>query len=1274
MLQAIAVALLLASNPAEQMTGPFERVRTPRAPAVEYTPSGAGMSLSFPAPRARETAHGHIVEFPGLPLRSATGEPLLPYRRVVFPLPPHGEPEVRLEGARTAAMAPPGRLAITPALRGTGLETVEDYSIPLREGPDSRMEYRVMHLAGSRVAVVDVYPYLPSSPGSYLTSARLSVTWPETPGWRRLEEGPLAAVCPPGALWWPGRGAKAESPFWGRPWARMEIDQTGVYCLTGAELEAAGCQVTGSPSSTLRMLTGAGVEFDIFDRTEEQPPQEVAVRVLDGGDGTFDTADSLLFFARSLNRFLLSDGGTPQDEIAHVGHEYDDRNVYWLTWGGQEGRTMEEVGASPDGSPDYGDSSVHHLWMEEDYAFSNYNGWTWYRLYPRLALYIYLQTPDASGPGTIDLSFAVPRGNAPVDVILDGDTLFSGTIPPFGNLQLDSVDLGPAPRLTVRPDTGSWEENYLEHVYVRYPRQLASCGGRLLFPRLGDSARRTLELGMADQPLLPLDVSDPLDPLVLDGGAWSDGRLTLSHDLGPGSALYLCRPDDLLKPDSLFSAQPGRIVGSLEPVDVVLIAGGGLLQASEPLRALYQQRGRSCHLVSLQEVADEFGAGVMHPGAVRSFIRHMLDVWSDPVEEVVFVGDGHYDVLNRITSSPCPFPVWYFHQYWNTLVCKDDFFALCHEGQEVPEVPVSRIPADDPAQLAGIISKLAAREESLQPGEWACRDLLIADDEWGQFGANESTHTEQCDIMADSMPPRYRREKFYLIEYPWPPGTDPDQGAHPDKPEAREDLVAEMSQGWRTAWYFGHGSYGQLAQEKLLLSADGVRVTAGPASPVLLTFCCNSGDYFLTADDCLAEYFVLAPEGGSIASVSPIGGTLGPPNLSLAMAIAESIEEGAPAGIGSALWEAKVELSNSGSGGRASDPTGNSAASQYHCLGDGGVVVPAASHMPGGMALEGDTLFRGRTARLDLGGGGASSLFARLTESGSYTQYTMLGGTTMTYLRNGGAFYNGSLAGGQGPISLDVFVPVQADTGQLARCGALAVGGPEGLSAEALEWVSLLDRGGYEPDSTPPEVDLWLEGARGEEEPAVWGGQVVRAHLEDESGICVLGGAAGRSLLLSVDGQGFDVGDHFSYRQGSSTSGDLEYSLPALSLGEHRLILAAWDGMANGVQDTLDFQVVEPPERLISQVLVYPNPGDGVRVFSFQATSPGSVEATVYTASGRAVWHGTSDCSMGYNQLVWDGRDDDGDRLACGTYIYRLRMESDQGGAGEKVGRLVVIR
>ena len=1275
MVQLLATMLLLSVSPLSAQETFAGIDASPEEPLPEYSPSGARMSLHFSRPLFSREANGLIPEVSGLPLRSVPGEPLVPFRRIFIPIPEGVEPQVGLEEVRTSSLErAPGRLAITPELRGTGLETREDYDIQRLSGPAARLEYRTMHLGGSRVMVIDIYPYLPSSPSVYVAEADLRVSWPSTPGWERLQQGPLAGLCPHSPPWWPGERGKAESPFWGRPWARLEIDKSGVYCVTGSELEDSGCPVTGSPSASLRMLTGPGTEFDIFNRTQEQLPLDVALDVRDGGDGIFDRSDSLLFYAQSLSRFALGDSGQSallEPLLPHLTHVFDDRNVYWLTWGGESGTAMEGVDATPDGSQSFGSSALEHLWMEADLTFEEYGGWLWYRLYPGLPISLYPEVSQVAGPAEMDLSFQIIEDRADVDVTIGTDTLFSGILPLSGQLELDSVSLAGMPVVTVRPRTGEYED-YLDYVYVRYPRMLSEVGGRLLTPRPDQSGRYSLSLGLASQPTVVLDISDPLKPLSLEGGVWSGGSLSLSHDLDGFSAMIACAPADLLEPASTQPAQPGRLVGSLEPVDVMLIAGDALFEAAEPLLAIYESRGRTCQLVNLEEVADEFGMGVYHPGAVRSFIRFMLDEWADPVDEVVFIGDGHFDPLHRISSSPCPFPIWYYNQYENRLVCKDDFFALCHQDQQLPEVALSRIPAGDVSELGGYLAKLAARDLSSSAGPWAVRDLLIADDEWG-YGANESVHTQQCDALADTMEGRYRREKFYLIEYPWPQGTDPEQGTHPEKPEAREDLVALMSQGWRTAWYFGHGSHGQLAGEKLLLSSDAVRASSGPMSPVLLTFCCNSGDFFLTAADCLAEAFAMSPGGGSIASISPVGGTFSNANTPLSQSIAIKLEELPDAGIGLAFWQAKLEVATPIQQGYL-DPTGNSETCQYHCLGDGGVVPARPPDLPGGLSLEGDTLYRGRTASVEFGAGAASLVAARITESDAIVEHTMLGGEVLTYQRQGDAFYQGSLYGAGGPVALDVFVPVQADTGLYSRCGAVALQGQPPLTAQALEWLPLLDAGGYRPDSTPPAVELWLDGRRGESDPEVWGDLVARAHLEDSSGICILGGAAGRTLLLSVDGQGFDVGDYFAYRQGSSTEGDLEFALPSLSQGEHRLILAAWDGMANGVQDTLDFKVVQAPSDLLRQVVVYPNPGDGLRVFSYQASSSGSVEATIYTAAGRAIWHGRGSCVQGYNQLMWNGRDDDGDLPACGTYIYRLRVESQERGSAERVGRIVVIR
>jgi hypothetical protein len=42
--------------------------------------------------------------------------------------------------------------------------------------------------------------------------------------------------------------------------------------------------------------------------------------------------------------------------------------------------------------------------------------------------------------------------------------------------------------------------------------------------------------------------------------------------------------------------------------------------------------------------------------------------------------------------------------------------------------------------------------------------------------------------------------------------------------------------------------------------------------------------------------------------------------------------------------------------------------------------------------------------------------------------------------------------------------------------------------------------------------------------------------------------------------------------------------------------------------------------------------------------------------------------------MEWDGKDDYGDQLAKGVYIYRLRIKSAEGETAEKLERLVLLR
>ncbi len=50
----------------------------------------------------------------------------------------------------------------------------------------------------------------------------------------------------------------------------------------------------------------------------------------------------------------------------------------------------------------------------------------------------------------------------------------------------------------------------------------------------------------------------------------------------------------------------------------------------------------------------------------------------------------------------------------------------------------------------------------------------------------------------------------------------------------------------------------------------------------------------------------------------------------------------------------------------------------------------------------------------------------------------------------------------------------------------------------------------------------------------------------------------------------------------------------------------------------------------------------------------------IYTVAGRLIKEIESAVNLGYNQIQWDGRDNDGDYISNGTYLYKLIIESDK--------------
>ena len=118
----------------------------------------------------------------------------------------------------------------------------------------------------------------------------------------------------------------------------------------------------------------------------------------------------------------------------------------------------------------------------------------------------------------------------------------------------------------------------------------------------------------------------------------------------------------------------------------------------------------------------------------------------------------------------------------------------------------------------------------------------------------------------------------------------------------------------------------------------------------------------------------------------------------------------------------------------------------------------------------------------------------------------------------------------------------------------------------------------------------------------------------------------------------------------------------------------------NSSESTIQFEVQEAGEFALSHVLNYPNPFTTSTSFFFehnQLCDNLDVLIQVFTVSGKLVKTITQDV---YNEcfrsdgIVWDGRDDFGDQLAKGVYIYKLKVRNSRGEIAEEIEKLVILK
>jgi len=186
----------------------------------------------------------------------------------------------------------------------------------------------------------------------------------------------------------------------------------------------------------------------------------------------------------------------------------------------------------------------------------------------------------------------------------------------------------------------------------------------------------------------------------------------------------------------------------------------------------------------------------------------------------------------------------------------------------------------------------------------------------------------------------------------------------------------------------------------------------------------------------------------------------------------------------------------------------------------------------------------------------------------------------------------------------------------------------------------------------------------------------------DENGINTAGNGVGHDIVATLDANTANaivLNDYYESEEDSYQNGEVRYPLSELKPGTHTLHLKAWDVYNNSGEAETEFLVTQSAQFALYHVLNYPNPFTTNTDFYFEHNLPDQdlqVRVQIFTVSGRSVktidgFYNSKGFRVG--PINWDGRDEFGDPLAKGAYVYQLKVIAPSGETARKFEKLVIL-
>ena len=754
---------------------------------------------------------------------------------------------------------------------------------------------------------------------------------------------------------------------------------------------------------------------------------------------------------------------------------------------------------------------------------------------------------------------------------------------------------------------------------------------------------------------------------------------------------------------------------ALPQIDYLIVTHPDFASQAERLANLHRDQGLDVAVVDIFQVYNEFSSGAPDATAIRKLAKmfhdRSLQNGSKMIEYLCLFGDGTYDPKDRVSNNNNYIITYQVDNSENHIsaMVTDDYFGMLDDFEAINDgdlldLGIGRILASTITQAREQVNKIEHyllngsnlfngantnccldNNANSTFGDWRTKIVQIADDEENGYFIKNDTEPQYQILKVNHR--ELNVDKLYMDAYPQQVSAGGQR--YPDVFNAINDRI---TRGALVTNYVGHGGEVGLAEERVVTIPQIQSWSNINALTLFVSATCEFTKYDDPSRVSAGEWVSLNPKGGAIALMTTTRSVFFGVNTSVGLALFNQAfqrdQNGMPRRFGDiAKWtkNAAISSDNKRSFTLIGDPALRLALPRLQVITDSinGAEVTIIDTLSAlsKVTVKGHVTDQNLNVMTQFNGVVIPTFFDKTKQMQTLGQDP--GSPIIAFELQRNALYRGMASVVNGYFEFSFIVPkdIALNYGRGKLSYYAYSSSIDAIGLDTTFMVGGISKNAVS-DSIGPEISAYLN-----DEQFIDGGlsdatPVLFCTFYDESGINTVGNGIGHDITAILDensAEPFVLNDYYVSELNTYQQGRLKYLFSKLSPGNHALTVKAWDVNNNSSEVRLNFVVQEKEAPRISRLYNYPNPFSNATQFLLehnQTCSALDLQIQIYTIGGRLVKTiNEKAATSGYTirGIDWDGRDEYGDRLANGVYVYRLMYQTEDGKKAEEKQKLVIL-